>query len=1069
MSAGHEASICSLVSLLLAAAIGGTGLGAGAGQMAGGDFSIVVKPDGTAWAWGYNADGELGNGATVSSPVPVQVGKTVWAGRKVVAVASGLCHTLAIVDNGDGTSSIYGWGDDSHSQIAHGGIDSSTPVLISDSTWSGKEVLAVACGDYHSLVLLTDNGATEVWAWGRNVSGQLGLGVFSLAVSTPTRITGLDARTITSIAAGADYSLALDDGGLVYTWGNNSHGQLGDGSHTDRSVPQSMAGLSGIDGVGAGGDFCVAWSLRTNTAWAWGRNDRGQLCLGNDTTDKLTPVYVADLDVIGTITDIRAGQSHAIALIAGGVYAWGDNTAGKLALPSDSTPYRSTPVEVMGGWSEVAAIGVGKDHSFVRDANGLVWTWGSNTYGQLGTGNAGTLVTAESLGLSDIKDVPAAGGKHNLVLVTDATDGKKKVQSWGDNACGQLGIGPAPSVVSAPVLTAPEQEADSVAAGDNHSLALFKSRVWAWGDNTYGQLGLGTHVGVDTPTAIAGLSAQTIVSIAAGADYSVAVDDSGLVYTWGDNSHGQLGDPSRADGSIPQSIASLFGVEGVAAGADFCFVWSTATNAVWAWGNNDHGQLCLGNTTNEPACVSVTELPALGTITDIHAGQSHALALVEGVVYAWGNNAAGQLGLPNSTAHRTTPIPVSNLPSDIVKIAAGSNHSLAIDSTGRLYGWGDNSSGQLGAGVLVVETPREIALPSGTIAADVAAGSELTLVLADTGEVFVFGNWLGHSDDTGVDSVHSFPASLELAVNPAEGGTIDVTRGQIFFGETIEVAVTPSDPYRLDSWTGSAVTAGLVDANAPEVVSFPIDRDGYTLQANLINTCTLTIQVQGHGTVVPAAGSHSYVIGTTIFCTAKPDPDYHVMWQSTCPIAGQETSKTVSFEITGDCTLTAVFDVNMPTFVDPNLKDAVAATLGVAEPNVIDMSNLTKLIATGNGIVDLTGLESATNLTWLDLKTNRITDISPLSQLTKLKVLNLRDNPLADSAFPQISGLTSLLELVLRNTNDSVQDVPNAWPTSLTRLVNLDLRGNDGLRLSDTHVGLMKTICVSNGGTLAVD
>jgi len=356
----------------------------------------------------------------------------------------------------------------------------------------------------------------------------------------------------------------VDSAGNVCTWGSNDFGQLGDSARrAATNVPSAITSLQYVDAVAAGSDFCFAWGTNPlnnkQKVWAWGRNDQGQLCLGTISAMEWDPRPAQGLlDILdiagGTIKDIQAGRAHAVALIAmpngtTRVYVWGYNDTDQLASPLKD--FSASPIWVNPGFGEVVSIGAGADHSLVKDLCGWIWTWGSNAWGQLGNGTAGDLVSAKVIPSFYPTSVPAAGEGHNLGLVLDPTTGNEYVWAWGQNDVGQLGTGLAGTPQPQPIQTFGPQAADQVVAGGNHSLALLKNvsgimEVWAWGRNIEGQLGLGhNRMPVASPAQIP-LGGIDVQALAAGGNFSAALDSMGNVYTWGNDSVGQLGDSLRA-------------------------------------------------------------------------------------------------------------------------------------------------------------------------------------------------------------------------------------------------------------------------------------------------------------------------------------------------------------------------------------------------------------------------------------------------------------------------------------------------------------------------------------------
>jgi hypothetical protein len=260
---------------------------------------------GSAWAWGYNGAGGLGNGTTTNSSIPVAV--SLPSGTTVIAVAAGLSHSLAVTSSGQ----VLAWGLNSRGQLGNGTTtNSSTPVAV--SLPSGTTVTAVAGGGSHSLAL-TSTG--QVLAWGNNGSGQLGNGTRTITgcfcISSPGAVSLPSGTTVSAIAGGLAHSLALKSNGQELAWGNNNNGQLGNGTTTNSSTPVAVSLPSGatVTAVAAGQYFSLALTPGSQVL-AWGDNVFGQLGNGT-TTNSSTPMAVG---AFPAVVAIAAGQYHSLAI-----------------------------------------------------------------------------------------------------------------------------------------------------------------------------------------------------------------------------------------------------------------------------------------------------------------------------------------------------------------------------------------------------------------------------------------------------------------------------------------------------------------------------------------------------------------------------------------------------------------------------------------------------------------------------------------------------------------------------------------------------------------------------------
>ena len=214
--------------------------------------------------------------------------------------------------------------------------------------------------------------------------------------------------------------------------------------------------------------------------------------------------------------------------------------------------------------------------------------------------------------------------------------------------------------------------------------------MWAWGANWSGQLGDGTSTPSNVPLLLTGPTG--VVALAAGGEHSLAVQSDGTVLAWGANFSGQLGDGTTDERTSPVAVAGLTDVVALAAGYAHTLALKSDDGTVLAWGENFSGQLGDGTTNGR-----LTPVPVAG-LTDVvavAAGDSHSLALKsDGSAWAWGANYSGQLG-DGTTNDQTLAVPVATL-TDVVAIAAGESHSLALRSDGSGWAWGANYSGQLG-------------------------------------------------------------------------------------------------------------------------------------------------------------------------------------------------------------------------------------------------------------------------------------------------------------------------------------------------------------------------------------
>jgi len=337
-------------------------------------------------------------------------------------VAAGHEHSCAVTRAGAAVC----WGANGSGQLGNGSnADSAVPVPVSGL---GAGVAAISAGADHTCALVAVDGGTSVQCWGRNDHGQLGDGTTtdrSVAVS----IVGLPTGA-TVIAAGALHTCAVA-GGSAWCWGDGSDGQLGNGAAQDASTPVAVSGLSGVRTVAAGGAHTCAVTLSGSVS-CWGLGSSGQLGVGS-TTGSPSPVAIASLGAPAAV--VSAGNATTCALTAVGAKCWGYGQFGQLG--DGATADSPVPVDVMALPTSAPAVAAGGEHTCALDPGGGVWCWGEDESGQLGDdGAADSPVPVQVLGIASGAGAIAAGTAHTCTV-----DGAGGVRCWGWNVSGQLGNG----------------------------------------------------------------------------------------------------------------------------------------------------------------------------------------------------------------------------------------------------------------------------------------------------------------------------------------------------------------------------------------------------------------------------------------------------------------------------------------------------------------------------------------------------------------------------------------------------------------------------------------------------
>jgi len=365
---------------------------------AGEEHSCAALLDGTAWCWGENGRGQLGDGTTTDRSAATQVVGSGGTGylADVVGITAGAEHTCAVLD--DGTA--WCWGENGQGQLGVGSkSDSRYPVQVDGIGGTGTlpGVDEIEGGRQHTCALLT---AGTMACWGDNAKKQLGDGTGTDRRS-PVQVVGSGGTgtlgSIAGIGLGEQHTCAALDDGSAWCWGEGSRHRLGNGSTTDRNTPTQVKGsggtgtLAGVAQIDGGNQHTCA-VLTDGSIRCWGRNNNGELGIGSH-TDQRYPVQVGGRGGSGTLADVDAvsgGRDHTCAIHGdGSVSCWGRNDLGQLG--DGTTTERTSPVQVVGSggvgtFTDAFLLSVGWSHACSARSIDDAWCWGRNDRRQLGDG-----------------------------------------------------------------------------------------------------------------------------------------------------------------------------------------------------------------------------------------------------------------------------------------------------------------------------------------------------------------------------------------------------------------------------------------------------------------------------------------------------------------------------------------------------------------------------------------------------------------------------------------------------------------------------------------------------------
>jgi alpha-tubulin suppressor-like RCC1 family protein len=634
---------------------------------AGDSHTLVVLDNGIAKAFGSNANGRLGLGSSIAmaGDTPGTQGGVevaVCPGEKVVAVAAGLAHSLFLLSNGQ----IAVAGSNAYGQLGIGsttsmGASASTSPCLAPRVAIGGpyRAVAIAANGYHSAAILEDGSAR---VWGRGTEGQLSTGgTQNLGITwatLPIRVgPALTGGEVSLVRAGPLTTMFVTQDGSLRAVGSGLKGKLGLGSvATSISAAEDSA--------------VVKLSPRLSSE----QTDADKACIVQAYLLRASPP-LSRVDLPGSAVAIAASQ--AITVVALGddvVYAFGDNTGGKLSVNGSSTsvigdspsssPSRLGKVVTP---SAIRQFSAGSSHCVWLTADAKVYTSGSgNGLGRTSPVGNLPLTSIPEISLPSVTAKAVSAGALFTMIV--ASDGS--LFSFGLSS--DYGhCQPTFSVDTVTKVTNPGGYVVDVSSGARHSLLLFADgTVRACGENLSGQLGYGTGTAVSNPGAAGTILLSTTrkaVAVAAGDAFSMVLMDNGELYAFGDNTYGQLGlgrsetSLGKTAGTIPRLLGpvDLGGPAiAIAAGGQHAVVLM-ADMTVRAYGRGESGQLGRGTAVNlggasETVPSKLGPIPLGERAVGIAAGSAHTVILTEsGSIVTFGSNSAGQLGQLGPTASAT--------------------------------------------------------------------------------------------------------------------------------------------------------------------------------------------------------------------------------------------------------------------------------------------------------------------------------------------------------------------------------------------------------------------------------
>jgi len=679
---GNHSTTTSLIPVVTLDEAGTAPLSGVSALAIGATHNCALFEDTTVQCWGTGSSGELGNGDTIDSSLPVTVKHKTGTGNLtgVTAITAGTAFSCALLSD----TSVQCWGS---------GTSSDLPVSMRNSSNTADliGVTGIAARGAHACAAMLDG---SVFCWGDNAYGELGDNSTTPS-NFPVRVkdssgTGYLSHAV-GITAGENHSCALLSDSTVQCWGR---GPLGDNTSSDHTLPievQNSANtgpLTGVMQLTAGSQHTCAL-LDNYVIQCWGANGDGELGLGHR-VDGLLPQPLLRAHHTTALTGVSAFSSrvaHSCAVMSDhSVQCWGENRNSQLGDNIDVSSPIPVPVKDATGLSlltNVSQAGTGRDHSCALLLDSTMTCWGSGSAGQLGHGifaNSGLPVTvrnkADTDNLTGINAF-APGLNHTCVLLANT-----QVQCWGDNSSGQLGNNDtAPSALPVDVKdttgTGVLSGVLEITAGDAHTCALLPDHtVQCWGKNTQGQLGNGLTLDSLTPVITRNFNDTAdlsgVDSVIAGFDHTCALMTDTSVQCWGGGySSGANGDGTGVDKPLPSMVKDTLGSGTLTGVSTLALGWETTCalfpdKTAVCWGENGDGQLGVNSTDDSFIPVVLQNETGSGPLTGINTiqiGNDHTCALLEdSSMRCWGWSDAGNLGTDSTHEYHLPAVVLAPVP-----------------------------------------------------------------------------------------------------------------------------------------------------------------------------------------------------------------------------------------------------------------------------------------------------------------------------------------------------------------------------------------------------------------------
>jgi alpha-tubulin suppressor-like RCC1 family protein len=690
-------------------------------------------------------------------------------GKTITSIVAGDDYTLAISNDGK----LYSYGQNSQCILGDGNAQSylrlSPEKVVFPTEMQERSVLSVSTSDFGHAIAITDD--RKLWGWGNNFVGQVGNGnTTNVCLPVPVITDGLlFGKLFSAVAAGNGFTIALATTGELFAWGLNNAGQLGDGTYIDRLLPVAvnMTGvLAGrrVLSVSSGADHTVAVT-DDGKLFSWGRNHAQQSSDGS----KIDSVPVA-VNMSGALKGMTPSSVYArcnlvmMITTSGRLYAWG------AFFPMTTYKYYTEPTEiVIVPGKTVLSVSMSCVQISVVISDGSMYAWGI-----IGTVSKKSIISETpvrmdiQLLLGKTVSSVSVGYIHKTVLSNEG----KIYEYLYDRMIDQENTLPT-SVDMSGVLKG--KTILGIALGLAHTLAIADDNmVYSWGLNNVGQLGDGTNLNRYTPVAVNAsgfLAGKTVLTVAAGLFRSFALTSEGKLYSWGNNDNGYLGDGTIITQKTPVPAFT----QGLLAGKIISGISTDGTIII------SEGKMYRWNAFSKKPEAVPTGTLGNKTILSVSSTEHHTVILAsDGSVYAYGSNYYGQLG-DGTSKDKMEPVEIDMTGvmkgKRVTSIAVGAHFTVALTHDFGIYYWGSYNGFDRDT-----FSPTAVNINMGTAKPQqIVAGGGTAMLLLDDGRLYSWG-----VANFGFSTIVASPALVST-----NSSTVGVFKPMIAAGTTSSIYFVP--------------------------------------------------------------------------------------------------------------------------------------------------------------------------------------------------------------------------------------------------------------------------------------